>query len=136
MDKISLIQKSLDARQNSYTPYSKFRVGAALLTKSGEVYCGANIENAAYGPTNCAERTAFFCAVYDGHRDFAAIAITGGFGEVPDDFCYPCGVCRQVMREFCNPKEFKIIIAKSTDCYKEHTLDELLPFGFGPEDLD
>ena len=136
MDKINLIQKSLDARKNSYSPYSKFKVGAALLTKSGEIYCGANIENAAYGPTNCAERTAFFSAVNDGHRDFAAIAVTGGFNDAPDDFCYPCGVCRQVMREFCNPKEFKIIIAKSTDSYKEYTLEELLPFGFGPEDLE
>jgi len=136
MDKINLIQKSLEARKNSYSPYSDFKVGAALLTKSGEIFCGANIENAAYGPTNCAERTAFFSAVYAGHRDFAAIAITGGFGESPDDFCYPCGVCRQVMREFCNPADFKIIIAKSIDCYREYSLEELLPFGFGPEDLN
>jgi len=135
MDIKNLIQSSLDARKNSYSPYSKFKVGAALLTKSGEIYCGANIENAAYGPTNCAERTAFFTAVYAGQREFSAIAITGGFGENPDDYCYPCGVCRQVMREFCNPAEFKIIIAKSIDCYKEYSLEELLPFGFGPEDL-
>ena len=135
MDKNTLIQKALEARKNSYSPYSKFKVGAALLTKSGEIYCGANIENAAYGATNCAERTAFFSAVYDGHREFSAIAIAGGAGEEPDNYCYPCGVCRQVMREFCNPHEFRIIIVKSAGCYKEYSLDELLPFGFGPEDL-
>ncbi|MDR2899475.1 MAG: cytidine deaminase [Clostridiales bacterium] len=129
-----LIEAALNAREKSYSPYSNFKVGAALLTKDGEIYGGANIENAAYGPSNCAERTAFFSAVFDGHRDFKAIAVCGGADEVTD-YCYPCGVCRQVMREFCNPETFKIYIVKSKDNYREYLLKDLLPLSFGPEDL-
>jgi cytidine deaminase len=130
-----LIEKAIKARQNSYSPYSKYMVGAALLTQDGKIYTGCNIENAAYTPTNCAERTAFFKAVSEGERYFTAIAIVGGYEGEPRDFAYPCGVCRQVMAEFCNPDEFRIITAVSIDNYKETTLRRLLPDGFGPANL-
>lgn len=120
-----LIEKALAAREYSYSPYSHFRVGAALLCSDGSVYTGCNIENRAYGPTNCAERTAFFKAVSEGKREFAAIAITGGEDETV--WCYPCGVCRQVMAEFCDPDAFEIICARSEEEYKTYTLAELLP---------
>ena len=125
MDYRKLIERALEAREFSYSPYSHFRVGAALLGRSGKVYTGCNIENRAYGPTNCAERTAFFKAVSEGERDFAAIAITGGEEELV--WCYPCGVCRQVMAEFCDGDEFQIICGKSPEEYKVYTLSELLP---------
>jgi cytidine deaminase len=131
----TLIESALLARQNSYSPYSKYRVGAALLAESGKVYTGCNIENAAYTPTNCAERTAFFKAVSEGERCFSAIAIVGGYGDTPDGFAFPCGVCRQVMMEFCNPCDFRVITAVSVDNYKEMTLGQLLPDGFGPANL-
>ena len=130
-----LANKSLDARTLSYSPYSHFRVGAALVCKDGSVYTGANIENAAYSPTNCAERTAFFRAIMDGKRDFSAIFISGGANDAPDDFCPPCGVCRQVMREFCNPDEFDIFLVKSQSDIKNYKLSELLPLSFGPDNL-
>lgn len=120
-----LIRAALAAREYSYSPYSHFRVGAALLCKDGTVYTGCNIENRAYGPTNCAERTAFFKAVSEGKRTFSAIAIVGGKEETV--WCYPCGVCRQVMAEFCDPGMFRIICARSEDEYKVYTLEELLP---------
>lgn len=120
-----LIEAALEARSRSYSPYSHFRVGAALLTEGGKVYTGCNIENRAYGPSNCAERTAFFKAVSEGERSFSAIAVTGGEKETV--WCYPCGVCRQVMAEFCSPRDFKIICAKSADEYQVYTLEELLP---------
>ena len=130
-----LIRKALEARENSYCPYSGFAVGAALLTRSGRIYTGANIENAAFTPTNCAERTAFFKAVSEGERDFAAIAIAGGKkGEEPRDHVTPCGVCRQVMREFCEDS-FKIYSVRSADDYREYSLGELFPEGFGPDNL-
>ncbi|MBM6855164.1 cytidine deaminase [Mediterraneibacter glycyrrhizinilyticus] len=125
MDFRKLIERALAAREYSYSPYSHFRVGAALLCQDGSVYTGCNIENRAYGPTNCAERTAFFKAVSEGKREFAAIAIVGGEDELV--WCYPCGVCRQVMAEFCNGEEFKIICAKSADEYRIFSLNELLP---------
>lgn len=125
MDSKILIQKAFEARENSYSPYSGFRVGAALLCGDGTVYTGCNIENRAYGPTNCAERTAFFKAVSEGRREFTAIAIVGGSGE--PEWCYPCGVCRQVMAEFCSPEEFRIICARSEEEYRMFTLGELLP---------
>ena len=109
---------------------------AALLTKNGKVYTGCNIENAAYSPTNCAERTAFVKAVSEGEREFEAIAITGGAKNAEKlELCPPCGVCRQVMMEFCKPSEFKIILGKTKDEYKIFTLEELLPLGFGPAQL-
>ena len=125
MDFRKLIERALAAREYSYSPYSHFRVGAALLCQDGSVYTGCNIENRAYGPTNCAERTAFFKAVSEGKREFAAIAIVGGEDELV--WCYPCGVCTQVMAEFCNGEEFKIICAKSADEYRIFSLNELLP---------
>lgn len=135
MNEKDLISVALEARTMSYSPYSKYKVGAALLTKSGKVYKGCNIENAAFSPTNCAERTAFFKAVSDGEREFAAIAIVGGYGEIPVDYAFPCGVCRQVMMEFCNPKEFKVITAISENEYKSSILEEILPYGFGKNNL-
>ena len=131
METEELIKAAMEAKEHAYAPYSHFRVGAALLTKSGKVYQGCNIENAGYSPTNCAERTAFFKAVYEGEREFAAIAINGD----GDDYLYPCGVCRQVMMEFCDPETFQIILAVSKDKYDVFTLRELFPLGFGPADL-
>ena len=129
-----LAEAALKVREKAYCPYSGFAVGAALLAKSGEVYTGVNIENAAFTPTNCAERTAFFTAIAKGEREFAAIAIAGGkAGEEPEDFCAPCGVCRQVMREFCGD-EFEIILAKPGE-EKVYTLKELLPQSFSPRDV-
>ncbi len=131
-----LAAKALEMRAMSYTPYSKYNVGAALLTKSGKIYTGCNIENAAYTPSNCAERTAFFKAVSEGEREFVAIAIAGGpVGREPSEYCPPCGVCRQVMREFCDEK-FEIILAKTPEDYKVYTLNEILPMGFGPANLE
>lgn len=130
MDTKELVKLAIEAKENAYVPYSKFRVGAALLAKNGQVYTGCNIESASYTPTNCAERTAYFKAVSEGVREFEAIAITSDV----DGYTYPCGVCRQVMREFS--KELKIIIANTEEDYKEYTLDEIFPFGFGPEDLE
>ena len=125
-----LIITALEQRKNAYAPYSDFRVGAALLTDSGKVYTGCNIENSAYAPTNCAERTAFFKAVSEGARGFRAICITGGPGKKePEEFCPPCGVCRQVMLEFCSP-DFEIILAINGERYQVYTLDELAPMGF------
>lgn len=135
MNNEELIRLALEARQMSYSPYSGFKVGAALLTKSGKVYKGCNIENAGYTPTNCAERTAFFKAVSEGEREFAAIAVVGGKGEVPEDYAWPCGVCRQVMMEFCNPKDFRVITAKSEKEFVDKSLEEMLPHGFGPDNL-
>ena len=138
MDNKELIRQALEAREMAYAPYSGFKVGAALLTKEGRVYKGCNIENEGYTPTNCAERTAFFKAVSEGITEFDAIAIVGNKKFVPrgeGDYCPPCGVCRQVMREFCNPETFQIILAKSETEYRIYTLKELLPLGFGPEDL-
>ena len=109
----TLIREAISARRQAYAPYSHFCVGAALLTAAGKIYSGCNIENAAYTPTNCAERTAFFKAVSEGERDFAAIAIVGGKAGEALAPTAPCGVCRQVMREFCAPEKFRIILATS-----------------------
>lgn len=131
-----LIAQAITARGNSYSPYSQYQVGAALLSEDGQVTLGCNIENAAYTPTNCAERTAFFKAVSEGIRSFQAIAVAGGpVGEEITQFAYPCGVCRQVMMEFCDPAEFQIIVAKSPEEYVCMTLDQFLPNGFGPDNL-
>ena len=135
MSNEELIETALKAREFSYSPYSKFKVGAALLAKNGEVYTGCNIESASYTPTNCAERTAFFKAVSEGEREFEAIAIAGGYDGAPTEYSYPCGVCRQVMMEFCDPKSFRVITAVSKEKYLEKTLEEMLPYGFGPSNL-
>lgn len=131
-----MIQLATEQLQFSYTPYSGFKVGAALLTESGKFYTGCNIENAAYTPTNCAERTAFFKAVSEGEREFTAICVVGGKDGVLTEYAAPCGVCRQVMMEFCNPQRFLIILATGTDHYDVYTLKELLPQGFGPANLE
>lgn len=130
-----LVNKAIEARGFSYSPYSHFQVGAALLCKDGTVYQGCNIENAAYGGTNCAERTAFFKAISEGKREFLAIAIVGG--KEKDEitsYSYPCGSCRQVMTEFCD-EDFIVIVSKSEEEYIIYRLDELLPFHFGPDDI-
>lgn len=132
-----LIQAAYEARKLAYAPYSGFTVGAALLAKNGRIYTGCNIENAAFTPTNCAERTAFFNAVSQGERSFIAIAVVGHKkGEQPEngEFCTPCGVCRQVMAEFCNPERFTIYVTNGKTI-RSFLLKELLPSSFGPENL-
>ena len=131
-----LIDTALAQLDFSYAPYSGFNVGAALLAKNQSVYTGCNIENAAYTPTNCAERTAFFKAVSEGVRDFEAICIVGGKNQKATGYTAPCGVCRQVMMEFCNPKNFKIILAIDRENYRVYTLEDMLPQGFGPANLE
>lgn len=136
MQPMELVALAFEAREHAYVPYSGFAVGAALLTKGGKVYQGCNIENAAYTPTNCAERTAFFKAVYDGEREFEAIAIVGGKqGEPIGAVCAPCGVCRQVIAEFCN-NDFKIYLGKGDGLCDEYTLSDLLPLSFTKADLE
>ena len=130
-----LIDTAIEQLKFSYTPYSNFKVGAALLTRSGEIYTGCNIENASYTPTNCAERTAFFKAVSEGVREFRAICIVGGKDGKLTEYTAPCGVCRQVMMEFCDPKTFRIILAVDKERYEIYTLEELMPLGFGPLNL-
>ena len=131
-----LIVEAKKARERAYCPYSHHSVGAALLTKEGKLYHGCNVENSAYGPTNCAERTAFFTAVCAGEREFAKIAIVGGMDDTDGSKpCAPCGVCRQVMAEFCDPKAFKIVLANGEDEPLEFTLEEMLPMGFFPSNL-
>lgn len=126
-----LVQQALEARKYAYAPYSGYSVGAALLAADGNIYSGGNIENASFGATNCAERTAFFKAVSEGEREFSAIAIAGGkTGEDPVEYAYPCGICRQVMQEFCR-EDFLIYVVKSEADYQRYTLKELLPLGFG-----
>jgi len=126
-----LANEALQARRYSYTPYSHFTVGAALLTEDGRIFTGCNIESASFSPTNCAERTAIFKAVSEGYRKFAAIAIAGGKeNEEPADYCPPCGVCRQVLSEFC-PPDFPILLVRSEEEQKMLTLNDLLPYPFG-----
>lgn len=133
----AIIKEALRMREFSYAPYSHFCVGAALLTQEGKIYTGCNIENAAYTPTNCAERTAFFKAVSEGNRTFRAIAVAGAAeGAKEPDYCSPCGVCRQVMMEFCDDETFQVILVKSETEYQIFSLKELLPLGFGPKNLE
>ena len=130
-----LIRRAFGVLEYAYAPYSKFKVAAALLTKSGKIYTGCNIENAALSPGNCAERTAVFKAVSEGQRRFLAIAVCGGKDGNVTDYCTPCGICRQVMREFADPEHFLVLVAKSADEYREYTLAQLLPESFGPDML-
>ncbi len=137
IDPRQLIREAFAAREMAYAPYSGYCVGAALLTADGRIYRGCNIESAAFSPSNCGERTAFFKAVSEGVREFKAIAVVGGHRDTPlDQLAYfaPCGVCRQVMTEFCKGS-FQIIVAKSEIDYEIHTLSELLPLAFGPADV-
>ena len=130
-----LVELAKEARSRAYTPYSGFAVGAALLCADGRVYQGCNIENASFSPTICAERVAVFKAVYDGHRDFAAIAVAGGkAGEEISGLFPPCGVCRQVLREFCD-LDFPLYLAKENGEFETHTLSEMLPFSFSSSDM-
>lgn len=131
MDYKELIREAIAAKEMAYVPYSHFRVGAALLTKDGKIYRGCNIENVAFTPTNCAERTAFFKAISEGEKEFAAIAVTGD----ADDYLYPCGVCRQVMVEFCDLQEFKVVVANTEEDYKVYSLGELVPGVFDADEL-
>lgn len=131
MDISKLIKEAYEAKKYSYAPYSDFRVGAALLCASGKIYQGCNIENAAYSPTNCAERTAFFKAISEGEREFVAIAIAGDKNE----YLAPCGVCRQVMMEFCDEKTFQIVLPRTETDYKIFTLEELFPAAFSSRNL-
>ena len=125
-----LVQAALAARENAYAPYSDFRVGAALLAENGKIYLGCNVENAAFGPTNCAERTAVFSAVCDGQRRFRMLAVAGGKNGEAIGACFPCGVCRQVLSEFCGP-DFPVLVVSSDDgAYQKYTLQQLLPFHF------
>lgn len=132
MDNQELIKAAMEAKEHAYVPYSHFRVGAALLARDGRVFQGCNIENAGYTPTNCAERTAFFKAIYEGVRDFEAIAVNGD----AEDYLYPCGVCRQVMAEFCDPKTFRILVSNKNGAYLEYTLEQIFPGAFTPEELE
>lgn len=131
MENKDLIKIAMEARENSYSPYSHFKVGAALLCKSGKIYKGTNVENCGYGPSNCAERSAIFSAISNGERKFEAIAIVGSGGK---NICYPCGVCRQVMAEFFD-KNTKIICAQDENVFEVHTIADLLPHAFSPKDL-
>ena len=134
MNNKELVKLAFEAMQNSYSPYSECKVGAALLTTSGKVYLGCNVENSSYGPTNCAERTAFFSAICAGEREFTKIAIVGGKNGQVTDMFMPCGVCRQVMSEFCCD-DFEVIVAKGYDDFKSFSLKELLPYGFSKKNV-
>lgn len=131
-----MISQAFSAMAKAYAPYSGFKVGAALLTADGIIYQGCNIENAAYTPSNCAERTAFFKAVSEGVREFTAICIVGGKEGVPEGLTAPCGVCRQVMMEFCDPERFRIVLGKGDLSFREYTLKELLPLGFAGDGVE
>ncbi len=135
MNEKELFDLATEARKSAYAPYSSYQVGAALVTEDGSVYTGCNIENASYGATNCAERTAIFKAVSEGHRKIKMIAIAGGSGD-KTNFAFPCGICRQVMREFSEPGELKIVVGDGRGELRIHTLEELLPESFGPEKLE
>ncbi|MBR1807395.1 MAG: cytidine deaminase [Selenomonadaceae bacterium] len=135
IDRDKLIRCALDAQKNSYAPYSNFNVAAAVLCSSGKIYTGVNVENASYPVSVCAERNAIVHAAAEGERQIIAIAIVGGANAVNTDYCPPCGVCRQVMREFANPNKLLVIMAKSPTDYVEKTLEELLPMSFGPDHL-
>ena len=136
MDYAQLLKMAVEARESSYCPYSHFAVGAAILCADGTVYTGGNIENAAFTPTVCAERTAIFKAVSEGRRQFTAIAVSGGReGCAPDPNTAPCGVCRQVMMEFCAPGAFDVVVDGGGGNPVAYKLRDILPLGFGPENL-
>ncbi len=134
MENKELLSLAINAMEHSYSPYSNCKVGAALLCENGKVYTGTNIENAAFSPTVCAERVALFKAISEGEKDFLKIAVVGGKNGVINGIFAPCGVCRQVMREFCND-DFQIILGESKDTFKATTLKELLPLSFSPKDV-
>ena len=131
-----LIEKAIEKLPNSYAPYSRYNVAAAALFDSGEIYTGVNVESASLGMTICAERNAIFHAIAEGEKKLLAVAIVGGTDFAREEYCVPCGACRQVMRDFADKDNMIILSAKEPDDYLEHTLDEMLPFSFGPESLD
>lgn len=132
MDYRKLAEMAIEARKQAYAPYSHFYVGAALLTSGGRVFTGCNIENGAFTPSNCAERTAFFAAVHAGEREFSTISVAGAEkgAEMPFAPCPPCGVCLQVMLEFCDPKQFEVILVRDSEKIQVLSLAELIPYGF------
>lgn len=132
----ALVRKALEMVGASYAPYSRFQVGAAVLASSGRIYGGTNVENASYGATVCAERTAIFNAVAAGERNLVELAVAGGKGGEVTGYCAPCGICRQVMREFGDPGSFRVLVARSAADYRAYALAELLPGSFGPDMLD
>ncbi len=136
MDYKELMRQAVEIRKRAYTPYSGYQVGAALLGKSGRVYLGCNVENAAYSSGICGERTAFVKAVSEGEREFQAIAVIGGAANGPLELAPPCGICRQVMREFCDPETFEIVLGTGPEDIQVYTLSQLLPLSFGPENLE
>lgn len=135
MNEKELCKKAVDAMKNAYAPYSGYKVGAALLTEKGKLFAGSNIENAAYTPTVCAERVALFNAISSGERNFTAIAVAGGKDGVISGAFPPCGVCRQVMAEFCAP-DFTVLVVTGEDSYKKYTLNELFPQAFTPKNIE
>ncbi len=138
MDKKELVRLAIEARESSYSPYSNFRVGAALLTSGGKVYQGCNVENASYGAGICAERNAALRAVFEGEKRFSEIAVVGWHRDAkPEErgYAFPCGICRQFLREFCDPKQMKVYVARTPDDVLEATLEDMMPHSFGPEDL-
>lgn len=135
MNEIELCKEAIDAMKNAYAPYSGYKVGAALLTEKGKLFAGCNIENAAYTPTVCAERVALFNAISSGERNFTAIAVAGGKDGVISGAFPPCGVCRQVMAEFCAP-DFTVLVVTGEDSYKKYTLNELFPQAFTPKNIE
>ena len=134
MNNLDLVKIAFEAMENAYSPYSHCKVGAALLTREGKVYTGCNVENASYGATNCAERTAFFKAISEGEREFSKIAIVGGLEGVVTNMFMPCGVCRQVMDEFCD-RDFEVLVAKDRENFEIFTLSQLLPLSFDEKNL-
>ena len=135
MNYSELMKQAIEARTYSYSPYSNYQVGAALLTESGKIFRGCNVENAAFSPSICAERTAFAKAVSEGEKNFRAVAVVGGKAGGALEVATPCGVCRQVMVEFCNPKTFEIVVGTGEEDLQVYKLEDLLPFGFGPGNL-
>lgn len=135
MNEKELCKEAIDAMKNAYAPYSGYKVGAALLTEKGKLFAGCNIENAAYTPTVCAERVALFNAISSGERNFTAIAVAGGKDGVISGAFPPCGVCRQVMAEFCDP-DFTVLVVTGEDSYKKYTLNELFPQAFTPKNIE
>lgn len=134
MNNLDLVKIAFEAMEKAYSPYSHCKVGAALLTRDGKVYTGCNVENASYGATNCAERTAFFKAISEGEREFSKIAIVGGLEGVVSNMFMPCGVCRQVMDEFCD-RDFEVLVAKDRENFEIFTLSQLLPLSFDEKNL-
>lgn len=135
-EKKNLVQEALLARRYAYAPYSNFRVGAALLATDGRVFAGCNVENASYSVSNCAERAAVFKAVSEGVLEWKGIAVVGGLGEAPpNDYISPCGVCRQVLSEFCSPDKFIVLLGKGDGTWREYFLGELMPFSFSGREL-